>query len=403
MPTEPNQPAADDVDPEKLSTPAGVTSELEEKAAETGASTEDDDRRDGPVGLDDRSADRFDAIGKAIDVTDAAAGTRPRPVPVVDHVLDRPESGSLGVDIPDMLTRRHPRPNWTVRSRNFRSGGHQIAISVPQRFVVQARVGDTVMRRPDAQNRPVDVCGRPVVERKGSGNANTYMSTRAQMGRRHRCQPDHGPAGRRCGGAGLGTVKSYRLPNSTDPRFVTAASDGNVWFTVQGAFDPVTFNTPGSVARVTPRGAITEFAVCDQCITNDIVQGPDEILYISDNDGQLRRITTSGEVLPSISPCGDVFCSPLDGVAADSTSIWFADFFNNRVGRFNVFAAPGEDPFTYFPAPGVGDVAVAPDGTVWFTGSSSVGEIDPAVGVVSTTPLTRRPPGSRSLPMAPCG
>ena len=44
MPTEPNQPASDDVDPEKVSTPAGVTSELEEKAAETGASTEDDGR-----------------------------------------------------------------------------------------------------------------------------------------------------------------------------------------------------------------------------------------------------------------------------------------------------------------------------------------------------------------------
>ena len=150
---------------------------------------------------------------------------------------------------------------------------------------------------------------------------------------------------------GLGTLKSNRLPTSTDPHFVAAASDGNVWFTVQGAFDPVTFQTPGSVARVTPRGDITEFAVCDGCITNDIVQGPDEILYISDNDGHLRRITTTGEVLPSISPCGDVFCDPLDGVAADSTSIWFADFFNNRVGRFNVFAAPGEDPFTYFPAP----------------------------------------------------
>ena len=188
--------------------------------------------------------------------------------------------------------------------------------------------------------------------------------------------------------AGLGTLKSYRLPTSTDPRFVTATSDGNVWFTVQGAFDPVTFNTPGSVARVTPRGDITEFAVCDQCITKDIVQGPDDILYISDNDGQLRRITTSGEVLPSISPCGDVFCAPIEGVAADSTSIWFADFGNNRVGRFNVFAGPGDDPFTYFPAPGVGDVAVAPDGTVWFTGSNSIGEIDPAVGVVSTTPLS---------------
>ena len=199
---------------------------------------------------------------------------------------------------------------------------------------------------------------------------------------------------------GLGTLKSYRLPASTSPHFVTAASDGNVWFTVQGAFDPDTLQTPGSVARVTPRGNITEFAVCDTCITNDIVQGPDGILYISDNDGQLRRITTSGEVRSSISPCGEVFCAPLDGVAADSTSIWFADFFNDRVGRFNVFAAPGEDPFTYFPAAGVGDVAVAPDGTVWFTGSESVGEIDPAVGVVSTTPLSAE--GSR-ITVAPNG
>ena len=86
-----------------------------------------------------------------------------------------------------------------------------------------------------------------------------------QMGRRYRCRPDHvdGSAGRRCGGAGTRQLKSYRLPTSTDPHFVAAASDGNVWFTVQGAFDPVTFQTPGSVARVTPRGDITEFAVCD--------------------------------------------------------------------------------------------------------------------------------------------
>ena len=165
--------------------------------------------------------------------------------------------------------------------------------------------------------------------------------------------------------SGLGSIKHYRLPTSSSPRYVTSASDGNVWFTVQGAFDPNTFNTPGSVARVTPRGTITEFAVCDFCATNDIVEGPDGILYISDNDGQLRRITTSGEVLSSITPPGE-FPSPLDGVAADSTSIWFADFFKNRVGRFDVFT----EEFTFYPADGVGDVAVAADGTVWFTGSS---------------------------------
>jgi len=196
---------------------------------------------------------------------------------------------------------------------------------------------------------------------------------------------------------GLGTLKHFRLPTSTDPHDATAASDGNVWLTVQGGFDPVTFLTPGSVARVTPRGDITEFAVCDTCITNDIVEGPDGILYVSDNGGELRRVTTSGQVLGSVTVEGG---NPLGGVAADATSIWFADFFNNRVGRYDVFAAPGEDPFTFYPAAGVDDVAVAPDGTVWFTGSNAIGEIDPPIGVVSSTPLSAE--GTR-IAVAPNG
>jgi virginiamycin B lyase len=194
--------------------------------------------------------------------------------------------------------------------------------------------------------------------------------------------------------AGLGTVKEYRLPTTTDPHEATTASDGNVWVTVEGAFDPATGITPGSVASVTPRGDITEFAVCDGCVTNDLVQGPDGIIYISDNDGQLRRITTSGEVLSAISPCGEVFCDPLGGVAADSTSVWFADFFNNRVGRFDVSTAG----FTFFPAAGVSDVAVAPDGTVWFTGSAEIGQIVPAVGVVSLTSLSAEGAGITVAP-----
>jgi virginiamycin B lyase len=183
--------------------------------------------------------------------------------------------------------------------------------------------------------------------------------------------------------ASIGTLKEYRLPTSTDPHDATTSSDGNVWFTVQGAFNEETFETPGQVAQVTPRGDITELDVCPSCIPNDIVQGPDGILYVSDNGGQLRRITTSGEPLTSI-PVGDVSGDPIGGLAADSTSIWFADPFNSRIGRYNVFTAE----FTFYPAAGVDDLAVATDGTVWFTGSDAIGELDPALGVVSTTPLS---------------
>jgi virginiamycin B lyase len=196
--------------------------------------------------------------------------------------------------------------------------------------------------------------------------------------------------------ASLGTLKEFRLPTSTDPHQVTTASDGNVWFTVQGAFNEVTFQNPGQVARVTPKGNITEFDVCDSCITNDIVEGPDGILYISDNDGHLRRITTSGDLLSSVRVGDEVFGDPLAGVAADSTSIWFADPFNSRIGRYNVFTAA----FTFYPAAEVDDVAVAADGTVWFTGSNEIGELDPAVGVVSTTTLSGE---GRGIAIAPNG
>ena len=62
------------------------------------------------------------------------------------------------------------------------------------------------------------------------------------------------------GASGFGMLKHYRLPTSTDPDDVTTATDGNAWFTVQGAFDPATFFTPGSVepmrsGRSIPRSA----------------------------------------------------------------------------------------------------------------------------------------------------
>ena len=43
MPDEPNQSAPEPIDPEKLSTPAGLVSDLEEEAVETGATTDADD------------------------------------------------------------------------------------------------------------------------------------------------------------------------------------------------------------------------------------------------------------------------------------------------------------------------------------------------------------------------
>lgn len=66
MTTHPNQPGSDEVDPEKETTPAGVTRDLEEKADELGAST-------GPF---DRAGDP-DSPGATIDDPDPAEPNEP--------------------------------------------------------------------------------------------------------------------------------------------------------------------------------------------------------------------------------------------------------------------------------------------------------------------------------------
>ena len=67
MTSQPNQPGSDEADPEKETTPAGVTRDLEEKAEELGAST-------GPF----RSpADDPDSPGATIDDPDPAEPNEP--------------------------------------------------------------------------------------------------------------------------------------------------------------------------------------------------------------------------------------------------------------------------------------------------------------------------------------
>lgn len=198
--------------------------------------------------------------------------------------------------------------------------------------------------------------------------------------------------------AQLGKLKEFKLPTSSAPRKITPASDGNLWFTVTGAFNEEDFTTPGQVARITPDGKdITEFTVCDFCSPNQIVEGPDGILYFGQNDPRLGRITTSGEVLSPIEmPTSNTI--PFEGVAADSTSIWFTDRSNNRIGRYNIFA----ETLDFFPVPTPGanlfDIEVATDGTVWFTESNDgdgakIGRLDPTTGEIIETVVNVRPRG----------
>ena len=175
-------------------------------------------------------------------------------------------------------------------------------------------------------------------------------------------------------------------------------SDGNLWFTEGNEFftpnsDPETGGTfHNQIGRITPEGEITEFRVdgC-QCFLNDIVQGPDDILYFTTNNQGLGRITTSGEVLPTVEPGNSNALG--NGVAAHGDAVWYTDFNNNSLWRYDVT----DDQFTRYtvPTPGANpfDVTVASDGTVWFTEfhANQIGRLDPATGAIAETAVSSGP------------
>jgi virginiamycin B lyase len=193
--------------------------------------------------------------------------------------------------------------------------------------------------------------------------------------------------------APIAALKQFKVPTpNSQPRAIADGSDGNRWFTEGTEFT----GAPAKIARITPAGAITEFAPgvadgCNFCIITDIAQGPGGILYITSNDPTLMRFDVA--TLSFEAPVQMPNTGALGGdVAVSATDAWITDFNNDAVWRYSL--ASGQ--FTSFPVSDPGDVAVDPAGNAWFTqpgdvnapGTSTVGRIDAATGAVTTTPTT---------------
>lgn len=189
-------------------------------------------------------------------------------------------------------------------------------------------------------------------------------------------------------------LQQFRVPTAnSQPRAITSGSDGNRWFTegtdLTGA--------PAKIARVTPGGAITEFAPdvtagCSSCILTDIAQGPNNILYVTSNDPTLMRfdVATGSFLAPVQMPNSLAVAGTL---AIQGDSIWITDFNNDAVWRYSISTGQFTSPF---PASDPSDVTVDSAGNAWFTepgdvnapGTSNIGRIDALTGVVTRTPTT---------------
>lgn len=184
--------------------------------------------------------------------------------------------------------------------------------------------------------------------------------------------------------ASAAKLKQFKVPTvGSSPANITRTSDGNFWFTESFVNDQGV--NQHNVGRITPAGEVTEFPVCEFCFPTDIVQGSDGILYYTKNDATLGRVTTSGQTLPDIP---GVFSANGTGVDVQGDDIWVSDLNHAFLRRYDVQTQQ----FTEFPTPAnTSDVAVAPDGMVWFTQNSvsnAIARLDPSTGEVHEIPVT---------------
>jgi streptogramin lyase len=174
---------------------------------------------------------------------------------------------------------------------------------------------------------------------------------------------------RRVGAVGQVTIRTdyptnkpvltdYAVPLFSTPSGIAAGSDGNVWFTERDA---------NKIARITPGGAITEFAVpTPGALPTTIAAAPDGSLWFTMAGApKLGRITTAGSIREFAIPSGQVAI----GIAAGPDgNMWFTQSkklaYVTPTGGITELTMPGEPRF----------ITAGPgNDTLWFTADKYIG------------------------------
>lgn len=154
---------------------------------------------------------------------------------------------------------------------------------------------------------------------------------------------------------------------SSNPLFMTAAPDGNLWFTQRGTAQMAgTFG--GTIGRVTPGGKITQFAL------------------------------------------GTPYNRPLDIAAGAGGDVWFTEAFYDIYAYDRVARLSGGAVVEYFPPSArygnLGGIAVAADGSAWFciaTADGQSGKIGHATTADTTVTEFSLPVSPRRITAGPDG
>src|SRR5579859_1106284 len=171
-----------------------------------------------------------------------------------------------------------------------------------------------------------------------------------------------------------GALTEFPLPTPNDePRYITAGSDGNLWFSIQSSQGDIGV---GKIGRITPQGTITVFTPGNLYTAGAITSGPDGAVWFA-ADSHIGRITSAGKISEFSTP-GQGFnqLRPAGITAGSDGALWFATA-SALVGRISTDGTIKEYPFstsTYFDNGGssltLGElkgITSGADGTLWLT------------------------------------
>lgn len=168
------------------------------------------------------------------------------------------------------------------------------------------------------------------------------------------------------------TFDEFEIPNPSQPGWIAAGPDGEIWFTHQST-------APSAISKVTVQGA--PFVRYNTSITNTgprgIAPGPDGNVWYSKQGGigRMQPNGTSNEYnVPNGGDSAGITLGP-DG------NLWFTQQLNNRISRITPDAQ-----FQSFdvPTPNSGPLAITSgdDGNLWFTeaavSANKIGRITPS-------------------------
>lgn len=182
-----------------------------------------------------------------------------------------------------------------------------------------------------------------------------------------------------------GTFSQFSVPFSIgSPTGIAVGSDGNLWFT----------GFPNGLGYITPAGALTEVPLpLPPILSLDIAAGSDGNLWLT--GGSIRRVTPAGAITDFALPGGTF---PEWITAGSDGNIWFTSDARTicgicppnpppepdsigritRSGVVSLYLIPSRNP-------GPAGIVTGPDGALWFTeaGGNKIGRFVPPPGFLA--------------------